>query len=374
MQLVEAFRARFAAEPVVFWAPGRVNLIGEHIDYCGGRVLPMPIQYGIHAAVAITQEPTVHAVSHNTEQLVCFATAEAGQYPAGHWGRYVVGAVDTLAANLNGRGLNILVEGDVPGSGLSSSASLTVALLSAIAGAVGSPWLPLELALAAQRIEHDYVGVSCGLMDQAVIAAGVAGAAYLFDCATDIGRAVRLPSPAPELLVIDTGKRRALVHSAYNERLAETERAAQALGVPRKQLATAATNEVTPSMDVTARRRLRHVASEQRRVDEAVTAIGAGDWVHLGELFDASHLSLRDDFEVSCHELDTLVRLIRAQPGCLGARMTGAGFGGSVVALVTKDEAAAVLDGIAQPYERATGLTARAFAARSLGGVRHVHG
>ncbi len=374
MDLVDSFRARFAADPTVYWAPGRVNLIGEHIDYCGGRVLPMPVQYGTHVAVAVTRQPTVRAMSHNAEESVRFSMAAPAQYPIGHWGRYVVGAVDMFADSLRGRGICILVEGDVPGSGLSSSASLTVALLSAIGGAVGSPWQPLELARAAQRIEHDYVGVSCGLMDQAVIAAGVANAAYLFDCSIDTGYPVQLPSPAPALLVIDTGRQRALVHSAYNERLAETERAANALGVPRMNLAPAAARREPPAMDAIARRRLRHVVSEQWRVDEAVTAIGAGDWMGLGQLFDASHLSLRDDFEVSCPELDTLVRLIRAHPACVGARMTGAGFGGSIVALVAANEAEAAMHAVAGPYQRATGLIARGFTARSVGGVRQVYG
>jgi galactokinase len=370
VNLRAAFESRFGATPHLWWAPGRVNLIGEHIDYCGGRVLPMPIQFGTTVAMARTATGNVIASSSNVADPLSLALgADTVELPSGHWGHYVRGAIALLRERVDVSGVAILAQGDLPGSGLSSSASLSVALLAAGADIFGLEIEGLELARLAQRIEHEYVGVACGLMDQAVIASGGIGAAYLFDCYEESGRAIELPGDAPEVLVVDSGKQRALVHSAYHARLEETGRAARACGIERRDLARS-TVALPETLDPVARRRANHVRSEQHRVDAAVAAMARGEWQVFGELLTASHASLRDDFEVSCVELDRLVGLLQQQPTCLGARMTGAGFGGSVIALVERDRTSELLRAIDGPYRAATGRPAAGFVARSVGGVQ----
>jgi len=352
-----------------WWAPARVNLIGEHIDYCGGRVLPMPIQFGTTVTASRHDGRRIVATSRNQSAAVEFAIGTRPSLPAGHWGWYVVGAVAVLQSIVDVDGLQFDVEGDIPASGLSSSASLSTALLAAGADALGVELSGLDLALAAQRIEHDHVGVACGLMDQAVIASGVRGAAYLFDCRTLSGRSIALPADMPSIWVIDSGKPRALVNSAYNNRRRETTAAAAALGCAKDRLADASVDEVDRLPGVL-RKRARHVIGEQRRVADALAAIDGHDWIRFGALLIDSHRSLRDDFEVSCEELDCLVELLVASPGCLGARMTGAGFGGAVVALMENGANPVSLDG----YRAVSGRIARAFEVRSFGGVQRRHG
>ncbi len=375
MTLREEFLARYGSEPAIFWAPGRVNLIGEHIDYCGGCVLPMPIQFGTEVAIAIGGTPRVRAASLDVADPVEFEADVSPSLPRGHWGRFVVGAMTGMAGLIDGRGVDILVSGDIPGSGLSSSASLSVALLAGLGATLGARMTPLQLAKAAQRIEHEFVGVECGLMDQAVIAMGVADAALLFDCRSEVARPVALPADGPEVLVIDSGKRRALAHSAYNERLEETGRAARVFGIGRAALAGVSLDRaILQELDPVAARRLRHVVSEQHRVETFVSALGARDWSTLGRLFRDSHVSLAEDFEVSCTELDSLVDLLNAHPDCLGARMTGAGFGGSVVALIERGRTALVRDAVGRDYAPPDGAPLKSFVARSTGGVRQTHG
>jgi galactokinase len=228
----------------------------------------------------------------------------------------------------------------------------------------------VALARAAQRIEHEFVGVTCGLMDQAVVALGAPGAAFLFDCAQGCGRSLRLTDDAHAIVVFDTGKVRALAASGYNARFAETARAAAGISIAHERLALASRAAVESIAEPLHRRRARHVVSEQARVHAATQAIEARDWRGLGALLDASHASLRDDFEVSCPELDLAASLCRESSDCLGARMTGGGFGGCVVALWRRDPEPSALDAIRCRYRGRTGLELRAFVARSTGGVR----
>jgi len=369
-RIVDAFRAAFAATPRVHWAPGRVNLIGDHVDYCGGRVLPMPIQYGTTVAIAARADRRVRARSLERREALEFDLGCAPSLARGHWGRFVVGA-SAVARDFGAEaGCDVLVSGDIPGSGLSSSASLSVALLHAIAACFDLPLAGIALARAAQRIEHEHVGVACGLMDQAVIALGEPGAAYLFDCASGIGRAIPLGTNAPAIAVLDSRKPRALVDSAYNVRLAQTRAAASAIGCPHERLAGADPADLVRVADPTARRRARHVVEEQRRVDAAAEALQRQDWAGLGRLLDASHSSLRDLYEVSGDELDALVDACKREPTCFGARLTGAGFGGSVVALFARDGLDAALRRVMARYHSRVGLNASAFCAESVGAVR----
>jgi len=370
------FRARFDATPRLYWAPGRVNLIGDHIDYCGGTVLPMPIQYGTFVAVRLTDTDTVRAVSTNLPEPIELRGGIGAALPRGSWGRFVEGAIAVLAREgVSITGADILVGGDIPGSGLSSSASLTVGLIYALANGTLAP---LQLALAAQRVEHEFVGVQCGLMDQAVIALAPRGAALLFDCTRHRHRAIAVNDASVRFVVVDTGCVRQLVDSAYNARLNETKAAAATLDVAHHALATVdlAVFEArrTRILDPVVQRRARHVVTESARVARAASALETGDWPALGRALSESHASLRDDYEVSCPELDVLAEALQSQPGCYGARMTGAGFGGSVVALIEAAKIESVLNASASQYERRFGRAPSAFVAESHGGVRSVDG
>ena len=382
-----AFSARFAEcfggsagnAPVICWAPGRVNLIGDHVDYCGGPVLPMPIQFGTTVGVRLTEGGRVRGASVNRADIADFRLGGGSAVPDGSWGRFLSGAIAVLAAEgIPVAGADVLVSGDIPGSGLSSSASLSVALLYALTSAAGCTMAPLSLALAAQRIEHEHVGVQCGLMDQSVIVLGEPDSALLFDCFDHRHRSIVIDDPAVCVIVVDTCRTRQLVDSAYNARLGETRVAAAALGVGHDSLArldVATFQARGPTIeDEVVYRRARHVVSETARVAQAASALEANDWTALGNLFSQSHASLRDDFEVSCPELDTLADALASQQGCYGARMTGAGFGGSVVALADASHADRVVKNAATTYTNRFAIAPRWFVARSLGGVRSLDG
>jgi len=373
---LDLVRRRFAAcfpaagaEPVVAFAPGRVNLIGDHIDYCGGRVLPMPIQYGTWVAAAATGTGEIRARSDNAGAIIHLSEDRQTAFPAGHWGRFVAGAGAVLGdCGSPCSGMNLLIAGDIPASGLSSSASLSVALLLAMGALSGSRLQGLNLALAAQQIEHRHVGVACGLMDQAAVVLGQPDAALRFDCATQEGQAIALHHEPCAIVVADSGVPRSLAASAYNTRLDELARIGSALALQPQTLAR--TLQSHPDIDdPVLTRRARHIATEQSRVDAACAALQRGDWCNFGRLLGESHASLRDDYAVSCAEVDRLVEIFARQPGCYGARMTGAGFGGAVVAAVSSDRADACRRAAAEEYAGEVGRTAQTFVALSRGGA-----
>ena len=378
-RLAARFESRFGGKPTLAWAPGRVNLIGDHVDYCGGAVLPMPIQFGTTVAVRLTSSRRVQGSSDNSGDAIDARLDGDCTLESGSWGRFLWGAAAVLREEgIDIGGAEVLVHGDIPGSGLSSSASISVALLCALTRAAGRALSPIQIALAAQRIEHRHVGVQCGLMDQAVIALAQPGAALLFDCFDHRHRSIPVADGAVKFAVVDTGRARQLVHSAYNARLRETGAAAVALGVPHAALGRLAPAEFLERAhtisDPTALRRARHVVSEGARVAAAAAALESSDWTRLGVLLQQSHASLRDDFEVSCAELDALADALTAQPGCYGARMTGAGFGGSVVALIDAARVDTAVAAAAHAYAARFGNSPHGFVARSLGGVRLLDG
>jgi galactokinase len=255
------------------------------------------------------------------------------------------------------RGWEGVVAGDVPlGAGLSSSAALELATARAFAGASDLPWRPVEMARLAQRAENDWVGVNCGIMDQLISAAGERDHALLIDCRSLQTRAVPLPAAAA-VLVLDTATRRGLVDSAYNERRAQCEAAARYFGVSALRDVDLASFEVrSGGLDPVTRRRARHVVTENARTLAAADALAMGDLHRVGALMNESHASLRDEFEVSRSELDTMVTIARAQEGCYGARMTGAGFGGCAVALVDAARSETIASQVAREYGAAVGL------------------
>jgi galactokinase len=294
-----------------FWAPGRVNLIGEHTDYSGGLVLPMAIDRGITVSV----EPADSIVL--TSEGVQVVVGADGRGAVEGWGRYV-GAVARELAELGRKpaGMRGLVESDLPqGAGLGSSGALEVGVALALCHVAGFRLDPLELALACERSEHRAVGVPSGMLDQAASLLGRAGTALLLDCGSLDHRSIPLPEELA-VLVVDSGERHAHEGSGYGDRRRELEAGVAA--------------------------RVRHVTSENERVRAAAIALERGDTQALGELFAASHASLRDDYEVSTPTLDAVVEAALAA-GAIGARMTGGGFGGSVVALAERDRSQAVL-------------------------------
>jgi galactokinase len=342
------------------FAPGRVNLVGEHTDYSGGLVLPVAIDRG----VTVRWRPGPGAIRLRSAEFPETVELDADGRPRSAltgWGRYA-GAVAELLRE-RGRpaaGLEGMVSSTLPvGAGLSSSAALTVALALALCRAAEFDLGRLELARVAQEAEHRAVAVPVGLMDPATSLLGRHGHALLLDCGTEQHRLVPLPAELA-VVVLDSGVRHSLEHSGYATRRAELERALPALGGARPSEVTveeAETAALAAGVDEVPRRRLRHVVSENDRVRacvNALEAVGGPDREALAALFRASHASLRDDFEVSIPELDLLVELAYEQ-GAVAARMTGGGFGGSVVALADADAANAFAERVAAAYVARTG-------------------
>lgn len=351
----DSFRKTWSTTPdVVSIAPGRVNLIGEHTDYSGGFVLPVAIDRHIVVAAKRTDdsEVTGHSVDFDTG-----AECPAGYYDPEHpveWFRYVAGVLSELErAGYSVPGFCFSVGGDIPmGAGLSSSAALEVAVLTAIEGLLGARMDDREAALLCQRAENDFVGMNCGIMDQFISRKGRRDHALLIDCADLSSELIDANLPGNSWLVIDSGKRRGLLDSEYNQRRSECERAlgdARTLFPGRdirnlRDISRDALPELKRVCDDNVYRRLRHVVTENERVLKAVDALRRQDADAVGRLLYQSHESLRDDFEVSCEELDDIVETLSQTAGVTGARLTGAGFGGSIVALVRTNAIQAIVE------------------------------
>jgi galactokinase len=304
------------------FAPGRVNLIGDHTDYTGGLVLPMAVQLGttVEGTPGGAMIRLTSAEADGIAVIPLDVSDPAAMAPA--WARYVAGVVEQLRPT---EGFNGRVATTLPiGSGLSSSSALCVA----VAVALGHRGTALELAQLCQRGEQRASGVPGGIMDQLTAAAGVDGHALLIDCTTLVVEPIPVPSEA-EIVVVDSGQPRWLAQSGYAERRAQCDAAAEIVG----PLATASLDDTARLDDPILRARARHVVTENQRVREFAAALRAGDVAACGRLMVESHRSLRDDFEVSTPGLDALVDDLTAQPGVHGARLTGAGFGGAVIAL-----------------------------------------
>lgn len=354
-------------------APGRVNLIGEHTDYNDGYVLPVAIDLEIRIALVPTDDGMATITLDATGLTDVVPVADVGAR-RGAWTDYVAGTARELArAGLPVRGFRGLLTSTLPdGAGLSSSAALELASAWALSPPGGPALPPLEVARIAQRAENQYVGVMCGLMDQFASACGVAGSAVLLDCRTLEHRPVEVP-PDLVIVVVHTGVPRTLVTSAYNDRRADCERAVAA--VQRREPEVRALRDVDLAMlvaadlDPLARMRARHVIEEDARVLSAIDAFAAQDLPAIGQLFAASHASLRDLFQVSCPELDLLVGIATTTPGVVAARMTGAGFGGCIVALARPDAVDGLWQRVERDYPGRTGRTPRMWRVRAVAGA-----
>lgn len=365
------FREQFGGEPdVLVRSPGRVNLIGDHTDYNDGFVLPMAIDRALWIAARRRADRTVHVTTEDAPEAVL--DLDHLEHRRGEWTEYVIGVAWSLAAGGHHTpGWEGALASDIPiGAGLSSSAALELAVSRVFAVLSGSSWEAAAVAQLAQRAENEWVGMACGIMDQLVVATAEEGAALLIDCRS----LVRTPVPMPggvSVLIVDSGTRRSLVESAYNDRRAACERAAAVLGVVALRDVDLGAVERAP-LDAVTMRRARHVVEENRRVLDFAGHLRRGDVIAAGGLMTASHASLRDDFEVSTPALDALATALVASDGCFGARLTGAGFGGCLVALAASDAATSVATGILAHAARLGLHDASAFTSLPAGGVEVV--
>jgi len=362
-------RERWGAPAIVSRAPGRVNLIGEHTDYNDGYVLPMAIEFDTVVALSRAQSSLRNTV---VSEIFGEATMDNDRksIDSTHWASYVFG----VSHLLDGYGISTgpwrcAIATDVPvGASLSSSAALEVALAAALLQLAGESWGPAETAQLCQRVENEVVGMPCGIMDPLISACAIADHASLIDCRQLEVRPRRLPD-GTVTAILDTTTRRELVDSAYADRRSACIRAANWLGVSALRDAQLDDLERMPDELANERRRARHVVTENERTLEAAQAMNENNAEALGALMDASHVSLRDDYEVSGPELDAIVEIAQTSPGCIGARMTGGGFAGCAVALVTAEAASAFTSAVQESYRVTTGLDARVWLSRPAAGA-----
>ena len=350
--LESTFSELFGHRPeVLSEAPGRVNLIGEHIDYSEGFVLPFAIADRTYAAIARNDDGLVRIASQQRKnRIFTIDINDVKPGSAGEWEKYVLGVIWTLEIN---SGVDILIDGHVPsGAGLSSSAALECSVAVGLNALFNLKKSLEELARATQKAENDYVGMPCGIMDQSVSLMGRAGSALLLDCRDLTTESVPfdVASAGLELLIIDTQAHHALVDGGYAERRASCESVAAKFGIPSMRHLTmdildARRSEIT-EVEYT---RARHAVTEIQRVKDAVIALRSSDFATLGRLINQSHISLRDDYTVSCPELDLAVEA-SLTAGALGARMVGGGFGGSAIALIEASAIESVKSAVREAY------------------------
>lgn len=390
--LLDTFAATYGAgpQPALFFCPGRVNLIGEHIDYNGGRVFPAAITQGIYAVVRFTSSGLVRLRSAQRPESLDIAVDEIPPFErhsadeVKEWLKYPLGVLASLKANGHPiLSADVLFGSDLPiGAGVSSSAAMEV--LTGFIFLSGPSAMAVDrtaLALRAHRVEREFVGVNCGVMDQFSVAQGKKGQAILLDCATLDFRYVPFNLDGLRLVVMNTNKPRELAGSKYNERRGECETALGLINVGRakkglkelRDLCSCTAADVEEFVaDLTMRRRALHVVSESARVGEAVSALAKGDIQSFGRLMNESHASLKNDYEVTGAELDAIVAAAQAHPGCRGARMTGAGFGGCAIALVDASQIESFSQQVAREYQSKTGLQAQFFSGEAAAGVDRI--
>ena len=357
-------------------APGRVNLIGEHTDYTGGFVLPMAIDFETVATIRAREGGAVEFISENFGETV---TLDLDRFPIhgrGHWSDYPAGVIAQLRARgLPLRGCSLDLRGDVPlGAGLSSSASVEVATAVAVLEHLGTMMPPAEIATLCRAAENEYVGGSCGIMDQFVITNGRAGHALLLDCRSLEFELLPIPDSV-KIVICNSMVKHTVAHGEYGNRNEEV-LAGQAIvaaatpGVTLLRDATlddleACRDRMSPEIFA----RCRHIITENARVLRARVALQEHDLVAFGELMREAHVSFRDDFAASCMEVDTLVEIADALPGCFGSRITGGGFGGCTVNVVAAEQAEGFREALVSEYKKRLGIAADCYISRASDGA-----
>ena len=375
--LKRSFREKFESHAeFVFSAAGRVNLIGEHIDYCGGQVLPAALSLNCRVAVRKNGTNLMRIAATTIDARLEIDLTKTDAYKNLAWGNYQAGVAHELKnAGYNLVGCDILYDCTVPfGGGLSSSAAIEVVTAYTLAKLGGNKIDKAELAVLSQKAENNYCGVNCGIMDQFASANGKKDHAVLLDCATLAYEHIPLDLQDCVLVLANCNKPHNLRESKYNERREEVEKALQILQAKVQadnlsQVSTATVEKYRDLLGDTIYRRAKHVTSESERVKKSVKALQKGDLIAFGQLMYQSHYSLKYDYEVTGKELDTLVEGAETQKGCIGSRMTGAGFGGCTVSLVKKDCVDAFIKNVGNYYKAVIGYSASFYVAEIADGI-----
>ena len=367
--------------PELYFAPGRVNLIGEHTDYNGGFVLPCALKYGTWLLVRKSNDNFVKLASVNVpEKLSLPANMPLEKQPV-RWFNYPLGVMDQFVKKgFQIKGMELLFSGDIPNNaGLSSSASIEMATAVGLNDLLKADRPMLDLIRLSQKAENEFAGVNCGIMDQFASGIGKSDHAVFINCHTLEYKLIPLFIPGWQLVIANTNKQRGLVDSKYNERVAECQEAVRILS---GSLGISGLSEVgfmhfykieDQIHDVTIRRRARHVISENQRVLNSVSCLLKSDIVGFGALMNASHDSLKDNYEVTGFELDTLVEEARKINGVIGSRMTGAGFGGCTVNLLREETVDAFMEQVGSEYKKKTGYTPEFYIAEPSDGARSIN-
>ena len=379
--MIKEFSSRYGKGPEhIFFCPGRVNLIGEHIDYNGGKVMPCAISLGTYLAIAKNKDRLLRFQSLDFPERAELRLQDSYSKTGKGWFNYALGVINELVQDGHTiAGLDMLFYGDLPiGAGLSSSASIEVVTCFAISQMFALKISNKEIALLGKRVENEFIGVNSGIMDQFAVVMGKKNKAILLDCDTLEYEYLPFETVDYILTIINSNKQRKLADSKYNERFAECGKALKAL---KKEL------NVTHLCDIDLKtfedhrhlindpvldKRALHVISENFRVGEAKNALKANDLVTFGKLMYASHQSLKDWYEVSGKELDTIVEFCKTYDDCIGARMTGAGFGGCAIALVKKDKLKDFSAKLVEYYNEKVGYNCDVFASDIGDGVKEI--
>ena len=383
-EMQEVFREKFgAAQTHAYFSPGRVNLIGEHTDYNGGHVFPCAISLGTYALVAPRTDGISRLYSMNVPEqgVVQFPMHGAVKSDAYGWANYPIGVVRVMedAGHRAAHGFDIVLYGTLPnGAGLSSSASIEVLMAVILNDELNLGIDMVELVKFSQKAENEFVGMNCGIMDQFAVGMGKKDCAILLDCNTLSYRYSKLALDGCSIVITNTNKTHSLVTSAYNERRAQCESALKALQKVKPikalgELTNAEFDAIASTIpDPVERRRARHAVYENNRTLEAVKALEANDVKRFGELMNASHVSLRDDYEVTGPELDTLAELAWQQNGVLGSRMTGGGFAGCTVSIVRDAAIPAFEKNVGDAYTAKIGYAPSFYVANIADGARRL--
>lgn len=383
-EMQEVFREKFgAAQTHAYFSPGRVNLIGEHTDYNGGHVFPCAISLGTYALVAPRTDGISRLYSMNLPEqgVVQFPMHGAVKSDAYGWANYPIGVVRVMedAGHRAAHGFDIVLYGTLPnGAGLSSSASIEVLMAVILNDELNLGIDMVELVKFSQKAENGFVGMNCGIMDQFAVGMGKKDCAILLDCNTLSYRYSKLALDGCSIVITNTNKTHSLVTSAYNERRAQCESALKALQKVKPikalgELTNAEFDAIASAIpDPVERRRARHAVYENNRTLEAVKALEANDVKRFGELMNASHVSLRDDYEVTGPELDTLAELAWQQDGVLGSRMTGGGFAGCTVSIVRDAAIPAFEKNVGDAYTAKIGYAPSFYVANIADGARRL--